>query len=222
MSFSRELQDKAKTVWEDCYNHPFLQELGSGSLKKDVFMFYLKQDYKYLIEYAKIFALGALKAKDEELVKLFTFSQQAVLNEMNLHREYMAQYGILPQEVENTLPSLFNRAYTSNMMVVGYQEGLVELMAALLPCGWTYYDFGCRLMRDFKDNLHANYYKSWITTYASEDFYESFQWFFPVMDKLCADKSAVELQHIADIFVSSVEFEYLFWDMAYKKRMSYS
>jgi thiaminase/transcriptional activator TenA len=28
-------------------------------------------------------------------------------------------------------------------------------------------------------------------------------------------------QHIADIFVSSVEFEYLFWDMAYKRQMSF-
>jgi len=26
---------------------------------------------------------------------------------------------------------------------------------------------------------------------------------------------------IADIFISSVEFEYLFWDMSYKTQMSY-
>jgi len=31
----------------------------------------------------------------------------------------------------------------------------------------------------------------------------------------------VQREKITDIFVSSVEFEYLFWDMAYKQQMSY-
>ena len=37
------------------YNHPFVQELGAGTLSKDKFKFYLLQDYLYLLEYAKVF-----------------------------------------------------------------------------------------------------------------------------------------------------------------------
>jgi len=221
MSFAKKLKEKTESIWEDCYNHPFVQNLGSGELEKDTFMFYLKQDYKYLLEYAKIFALGALRASDEQTIKNFTASQKAVLDEMNLHRSYMTSYGISLDEADNTLSSLFSRAYTSNMMAIGYNEGIVELMAALLPCPWSYYDFACRLREDFRDNLENNYYKSWIETYACNEFYESFSWFFPAMDKLCEGKDEKELEKIINIFKSSVEFEYLFWDMAYKRQMSF-
>lgn len=221
MSFSRMLKGKSKSAWEDCYRHPFVQKLGSGHLDKETFMFYLKQDYKYLLEYAKIFAQGALKATDEQTIMNFTASQKAVLDEMNLHRSYMAGYGISLEDADNTSPSLFNRAYTSNMLTIGYAEGIVELMAALLPCPWSYHDFACRLKGDFSGNLENNYYKSWIETYASREFYESFSWFFPTMDRLCENKNDRELRHVEDVFRSSVEFEYLFWDMAYKKQMSY-
>ena len=44
MSFSRSLKQKAIKVWEDGYNHPFVQELGAGTLSKDKFKFYLLQD----------------------------------------------------------------------------------------------------------------------------------------------------------------------------------
>ncbi|MDR0467861.1 MAG: thiaminase II [Campylobacteraceae bacterium] len=221
MSFSRSLKEKTKAVWDDCYNHPFVQEIGKGTLNKDVFMFYLKQDYKYLLEYARIYALGASKARDEQTIKKFTSSQKLILEEMNLHRSYMQSYGISDEEADKTLPSLFNRAYTSNMMATAYNGGLLELLAVLLPCPWTYYDFGCRLKEDFKDNLENNYYKKWIETYASKEVGEFFEWFFPLMDKLCEGKSEEELEVIVEIFKSSVEFEYLFWDMAYKKQMSY-
>ena len=58
MSFSETLKEKAGKVWEECYKHPFLQELGMGTLEKEKFKFYLIQDYQYLMEYAKVFAAG--------------------------------------------------------------------------------------------------------------------------------------------------------------------
>jgi len=47
MSFSRGLKAKAAKVWEDGYKHPFVQELGMGTLDKERFRFYLLQDYLY-------------------------------------------------------------------------------------------------------------------------------------------------------------------------------
>jgi len=35
------------------------------------------------------------------------------------------------------------------------------------------------------------------------------------------NKTQKEKDKIEEIFISSVEFEYMFWDMAYKKEMSY-
>lgn len=133
MSFSHSLKDRAAKVWEDGYRHPFLQELGRGTLDKEVFKFYLLQDYKYLLQYAKVFALGALKAESELLMIKFTAMQQSTLVEMDLHRSYMADFGVTPEQMQEVKPSLFNRAYTANMLATGQAGGLAEIIAAVFP-----------------------------------------------------------------------------------------
>lgn len=222
MSFSRGLKEYAGAIWEDGYNHPFVQELGSGELDSEKYRFYLLQDYQYLLSYAKVFALGALKSDTEELISRFTCTQHSILNvEMKLHKEYMATFGITNKDVESSKASLFNRTYTSYMLSVGQTGGLAEIMAAVFPCAWTYYDYACRLKEDHAEALSDNFYRPWTETYSGAEFKESFEWFYDVLDELCENRSVGERQKIADIFVSAVEFEYLFWDMAYKQKMSY-
>lgn len=221
MSFSRGLKDKAAKVWEDGYQHPFVQELGRGTLDKDTFQFYLLQDYQYLLAYAKVFALGALKADTEYLMTQFTASQQSTLAEMDMHRAYMAEFGVTAEQMQTVKPSLFNRSYTANMLTAGQLGGAAEIIATVFPCAWTYADYGKRLKSDYAERLDGNYYRSWIETYASDEFSASFEWMYDALDDLCQDKNAEALRRIEEIFVSSVEFEYLFWDMAYKREMSY-
>lgn len=222
MSFSRNLRQGAIAVWEDAYHHPFVQELGKGTLAKDKFQFYLLQDYQYLKEYAKVFALGAIKSQKEEMIRRFTEGQHYLIcTEMNLHRNYMASFGITPQEMDEVKASLYNRTYTSYMLSVGQEGGLLEILAALFPCAWTYGEFATRLKEDFPKEYEHNFYKSWIDTYGSKEFIQGYQWFYEVIDELAEGLREEEKARILEIFTASVQFEYLFWDMAYKKEMSY-
>jgi len=223
MSFSIGLKAKAAKVWEDGYNHPFVQELGAGTLDKEKFKFYLLQDYLYLLQYAKVFATAVLKSDTEEYMANFSKSQDYILNgEMNVHREYMKSFGITPSQVETVKSSLFNRSYTANMLSYGLTGGLAEVLAAVFPCAWTYADYGKRLKEQYSDKLEGNFYKTWIENYASDEFSNSFEWFYDALDNLIANMSDEQREKIEDIFISSVEFEYLFWDMAYKMQLSYS
>ena len=222
MSFSRELKSKASKVWEEGYNHPFVQELGMGTLDKEKFKFYLLQDYLYLLQYAKVFAIAAVKSDTEELMTGFTKSQYYILaNEMGLHRDYMAGFGITQKDVLSVKSSLFNRTYTANMLSFGLTGGLAEVLASVFPCAWTYADYGKRLKEQYADGLDKNFYKSWIETYASVGFSDSFEWFYDALDNLVSNMTDKQREKIEEIFISSVEFEYLFWDMAYKQQMSY-
>jgi len=222
MSFSRGLKARAAKVWEDGYNHPFVQELGKGTLDKEKFKFYLLQDYLYLLQYAKVFATAALKSDTEELMTGFTRSQYYILaNEMDVHREYMKGFGITQAEAISVKSSLYNRSYTANMLSYGLTGGLAEVLAAVFPCAWTYADYGKRLKEQYADKLEGNFYKTWIETYASAGFSDSFEWFYDALDNLVSGMTVEQRGKIEDIFISSVEFEYLFWDMAYKRRMSY-
>ena len=222
MSFSRELKEKASKVWEDGYRHPFVQELGQGTLDKEKFKFYLLQDYLYLLQYAKVFATAVVKSDTEELMTKFSASQHYILaNEMELHRKYMADFGITQAEALSVKSSLYNRTYTANMLSFGLTGGLAEVLAAVFPCAWTYADYGKRLKEQYADRLDGNFYKTWIEMYASPGFSSSFEWFYDVLDGLVSNMTDKQREKIEDIFISSVEFEYLFWDMAYKQQMSY-
>ena len=222
MSFSRSLKERAGKVWEDGYNHPFVQELGKGTLDREKFRFYLLQDYQYLLQYAKVYALGSVKADSEEMMTRFSTIQHSILaTEMDLHRQYMSQFGVSREEMLAVKPSLFNRTYTANMLAVGQTGDLAEIIAAVFPCGWTYSDYAMRLKKQYGDCLEGNFYRTWIENYASEEFAESFEWFYEVLDELVAEKTDEQKNRVAEIFVSSVEFEYLFWDMSYKKEMSH-
>ena len=222
MSFSRSLKEKSIDIWESGYNHPFVQEVGQGTLDKEKFKFYLVQDYHYLLAYAKVFALAMVKSDTEELMARFASSQHSILaEEMKVHREYMSSFGIPTNQIYITKPSLYNRTYTANMLAIGQTEGLAEILATVFPCAWTYSDYAKRLKLEYGENLENNFYKTWIENYASDEFENSFEWFFETLDKLSENKTANERKKLENIFTSSVEFEYLFWDMSYKKEMSY-
>lgn len=222
MSFSRNFKIKTKDVWEAAYRHPFVQELGQGILPAEKFQFYLLQDYLYLLSYAKVFALGAVKSDTEWLMSKFTDSQYNILcGEMNLHRDYMQSFGISKAEIDRVKPALFNRTYTASMIAEGQTGDVAAILAAVLPCAWSYADFGQRLTKDYEAELSGNPYKSWIDMYASADYYESFEWMFDTLDDLCTGKTALEKERLEEVFHSGMEFEYLFWEMVYKQNMSY-
>ncbi|MGI6174850.1 MAG: thiaminase II [Christensenellales bacterium] len=222
MSFSRGLKEKAIEVWEEGYQHPFVQEIGKGTLAEDKFQFYLLQDYQYLLQYAKVFALAVVKAYDEATMTRLTNTQHYLLAvEMDVHRQYMAGFGVSQEQMLLTKPSLYNRTYTANMLAVGQTGDLIEILAAVFPCAWTYSDYAKRLKAQYADRLEKNFYRTWIETYAGDAFSESFEWFFDAMDEMVANMTDAQRERIVEIFVSSVEFEYLFWDMAYKQEMSY-
>lgn len=222
MSFSRSLKSAAAKTWEDGYNHPFVQELGMGTLDREKFKFYLLQDYLYLLQYARVFAIAAVKSDTEELMTRFSSSQHYILaTEMNVHREYMAGFGVTREEMLSVKPSLFNRAYTANMLSLGLTGGLAEVLAAVFPCAWTYADYGKRLKEQYADRLSGNFYKTWIEIYSGAEYSDSFEWFYDALDSLVSNMTDEQRGKIAEIFISSVEFEYLFWDMAYKRQMSY-
>ena len=222
MSFSRSLKAKAEKVWEEGYNHPFVQELGKGTLDKDKFKFYLLQDYHYLLQYAKVFAIAAIKSDTEELMTRFTKIQYFILaNEMDLHRAYMADFGVAQEDISAVKPSLYNRTYTANMLALGQTGNLAEVLAAVFPCAWTYADYGRRLKEQYAGNLSSNFYKTWIEKYAGDEFSDSFEWFYDALDSLVSNMTDKQRERIEEIFISSVEFEYLFWDMAYHQKMSY-
>ncbi|NJP39215.1 thiaminase II [Alkalicoccus luteus] len=219
MTFSERLHEKLQPIWRENHQHPFVTEMGEGTLDPEKFRFFMVQDYLYLIEYAKLFAIGASKATNVETMGRFAKLLDVTMNEeMALHREYAKKFGITEQELEEASPSPTTLAYTHYMLHVGQNGSLSDLVAALLPCAWSYWEIG-RELAVIPGAADHPLYGEWIRMYSSEEFAQTAQWCIDLLDELTADSSEAELQKLETIFLNTTRFEYMFWDMAYHQTM---
>ncbi|MBO8162658.1 MAG: thiaminase II [Brevibacillus sp.] len=215
--FSERLYQRVQPIWEQTHQHPFVTGLGDGSLPKDSFVFYMKQDYLFLIDYAKLFGIASAKAHDLATSARFAALQEATLNqEMALHRGYADRLGISQDELESTEPSFVLLAYTSYMLKVAWQGSLPELISALLPCMWSYAEIGKRLATK-PGALEHPLYGEWVSMYSSAEFGELAEWLIQLLDRLTEGMDEQELARLEEHFLNTSRMEYQFWDMAYRK-----
>ena len=90
MNVSQRLFEKVKDIWEECNHHPFIQELAKGTPPIEKFRFYMIQDHLYLMQYAKLFALGLVKSKKEEDIRSFASLISSTIDTENaVHMDYL-------------------------------------------------------------------------------------------------------------------------------------
>src|SRR4030067_1688418 len=119
MKFSEQLRKTGHPIWEANFNHPFVQGIGKGILAEDKFIFFLEQDYVFLIEYCRFFGLVIAKSTGlEEMRKFSEILQATVSVEMELHRRVCADFGITAKKLEQTKPAPYNSGYTSYLLSV--------------------------------------------------------------------------------------------------------
>lgn len=213
--FSDRLFTAAAPVWRACLQHPFVQGIADGTLAQDKFRHYLKQDYVYLVEYCKVFALGAAKSPDLDTMGLFSSLLHGTLHlEMDLHRAYAAEFGIAPLELERTEASAALTGYTSYMLSVAQAGGVENAAAAVLACAWSYNFIGHELARSHPASLRHPFYGKWVQMYSSPEFTALAERCIALVNRLSAGKPEHELQALEDIVRKTSAFEYLFWDMA--------
>lgn len=217
MSFTQELRKKADQIWKANHEHPFVQEIGSGTLDLEAFKYYMKQDYLYLIEYSRVFALGAVKAPDLDTMAIFSTYLQSTLNhEMSLHRSYAKRLGISTEELEQAEPAPTTISYSSYMISEAQKGSLAHLIAVILPCAWSYSEIGKKLSK-IPGALEHTEYGEWIQMYQDEEFAAIADWLCSKLDQLARSLDEAERTRIETIFLTSSRFEYLFWEMAYQQ-----
>lgn len=214
-SVSTRLHDAAASVWEACLRHPFVTGIGDGTLDMEKFRYFMLQDYLYLFDYARVFALGVVKARDPELMRVFAANVDAILGgEMKIHRAYMKRLDITEEQVFSIKPALANLSYTNYMLSVAQTGGPMEIVASILACSWSYAEIGQALAAIPSAAEHP-FYGEWIRGYASEEYAATNQALIELMDSLAADAGEEQLAYLTDVFVNCSRYELGFWDMAW-------
>ena len=216
--FSNDLYNYSEEIWLGYNNQPFVDELGSGKLDIEKFRFYMIQDYLYLLEYSKVFSLGAIKSLDEENMKIFSQLAESILNtEMSIHKNYMNKLGITSDDILLAKPSLSNLSYTHYMLAVSHSGDILDISVAVLSCLWSYKLIAEHLFNKY--GIQDNFYAEWIEGYISKEYAELNTWLLNLVNKLASEVSSGKKERLNEIFYNCSRFEKMFWDMSYNLEM---
>ena len=156
--------------WTRYVRHGFVQQLGAATLAKPAFQHFLKQDYLFLIHFARAKALAVFKAESIPAMVDKTNAIQAILAETSMHLKYCEGWGLSQAEVLGTAESAETVSYTRYVIDRGLAGDILDLEVALVPCSVGYAEVALRILADPNRKLAGNPYQSWIDTYGAESY----------------------------------------------------
>src|SRR4051812_43902016 len=167
MSFFERLKTEASVEWRAYTEHPFTAGLADGTLPETAFRHYLVQDYLFLIEFARAYALAVYKSPQVADMREAAAALSAILDvEMNLHVKLCAGWGLSPRDLEQAAPAAEMLAYTRYVLDTGMRGDLLALKVALAPCVIGYAEIATRLAAHPAASAATNPYRVWIDEYA--------------------------------------------------------
>lgn len=216
MKYTDRLFQENKELWQDYLSHPFIKGLEKGDLDLEKFKFYMIQDYLYLLEYNKVFAIGISKTSNITEHMILTSSLEAINRELSeVHLQYMKDIGITDEDISSMIPTMTNLGYTSYMIAKAHENDIVNTLIAVLSCSWSYAYIGNKIVESNKDAVNNEFYGRWVKSYSSDGFQNSNKELMDYVNKKCANLDEDRLKELSFIFKACSIFEMKFWDMAY-------
>ena len=212
--FSR-LRTQSGDTWQAYANHPFVEGMADGSLPQAAFRHYLAQDYLFLIEFARAWALAGYKAECLDEIKAASDGLKTIVDvEMGLHVGYCAEWGISQEALEQTPSAPAMRNYTDYVMKCGENGDLLDLHVALSPCIIGYGEIGARLAAAPNDGVAGNPYWPWIEMYGGAEYQAAAHSEAKTLDQLAASRGGeARFDSLAAIFNEATRLETEFWQM---------
>ncbi len=215
MSFTADLWTSIRPIYDAILRHPFLTGLTDGSLSRESFQFYAVQDALYLREFARSLSIAAARAPRDEWIIMFNEHAAGALKvERALHESFFREFGLSEADVASTPLAPTNVAYTSYLLSVAHAGPFHEAVAALLPCYWIYWEVGKSLERTgSRDPL----YTRWIGTYASDEFGNVVEAVLDCTNRIAPALARAETDAMKRHFLTTSRYEWMFWDMGYRR-----
>ena len=201
--------------WTAYVEHDFVRQLGTGTLPEAAFREYLIQDYLFLIQFARAYALAVYKSDTLPDMRQAAAGMSAILDiEMGLHVEFCAGWGLTEADMQSAPEASACMAYTRFVLERGMAGDLLDLHAALAPCIVGYAEIGAMLTADPNTTVDGNPYMPWIDMYAGDEYQEVAASEKAFLDDLLARRGGPgRMAALSDTFTKATRLEVDFWQM---------
>ena len=214
-----DLKKSCQNEWQAYIEHSFVQQLGNASLAPEAFQHYLNQDYLFLIQFARAFALAAYKSPTLSDLRQAKEGLQAIVDvELDLHISYCKEWGISEQELAELPEARATLAYTRYVLDTGNRGDLLDLHVALSPCMVGYGEIA-NWLNSRAETIRGenNPYDAWIAMYESDEFQDAMQAEISWLNERLAEVSPARFKELTRIFSDATRLEIDFWEMGLKQ-----
>ncbi|KAI0296853.1 hypothetical protein BC826DRAFT_1003347 [Russula brevipes] len=208
-------------VWKQYVQHDFVRELGKGTLSRERFIHFLKQDYLYLKYYARANGLLAAKCTTYDKFQSAAETILGVVDEHRMHIAFCAQWGVTLAELESTPESPACTAYGAYMMDAGQHGDAASIVMSLAACLLGYGQVGLWLQHEAQRpnswvKIKNNPYRKWIEDYSGESYQAAVKVGLERLEALAVHDppSSKKLEQWTKIWGRCTLLEKGFWDMA--------
>ncbi len=216
--FKKHLEPIIEKTCEIIEKSEQMQNILNGTMSEEKFKFQIRQNYQYLLEYTKCWAIGLSKAHGfDEMEQWYKILSSTMEGTVMYNRDFWAvELGITVEELESTIMAEGKRSYTSHQIARSHEGDIAACMMALFPCNILYMYFGKHLLSQCKLPKSDKYYK-WIEYYTLSSYVNKCENEIKIVNELCNSKNERETQILLEIFAVSCNYEILQWQNMYDK-----
>jgi len=213
------LKQACLSDWQAYCHHDFVRQLGAGTLAPEAFAHYLKQDYLFLLHFARAWGLAVYKSRNMQELRQGLATLKAIVDvELDLHVQYCGQWGISEDDLRNLQESRSTVAYTRYVLDTGLQGDLLDLHVALAPCLIGYAEIARWLcVQPFTVRV-GNPYDAWIRMYESAEFQTAARAECDWLNAQLSDIPPARFARLSHIFREAARLEADFWQMGLELR----
>ncbi len=212
MTLSEQAWEQSSHIFDAIVAHPFNQEFMNGTLKLDIFAYYMEQDSHYLPKHAKCDTIISSKIETQYISD---FIEDA--NDTLSYEQVVAQFFIdTPNVTKTNLLAPATIGYSAAILENCLTESVEIAVASILPCLWIYKELGTIIAQNSASN---NPYQVWIDYYTDEELNASIDRMIDIFNALGAEASNEMKLKMVNTYKESAAWEWKFWDDSYEKRV---
>lgn len=213
MNVYEQLKAAAPEAWAAYTDHEFIRQMEAGDLPAEAFRAYLVQDYLFLVQFARAYALAVYKSRSLPQIEAAQAGLAGIVQETELHVRLCARFGLEREDLDRAAEHPATVAYTRYVLDCGSSGDLLDLHVALLPCVAGYAEIGRRLAPAIEDDVEHPY-REWIAEYNGPQYQQLAQDAVATIEEL-AQRSLTEARfpELASIFATATSLEADFWQM---------
>ncbi|EID3765250.1 thiaminase II [Listeria monocytogenes] len=214
--FVHGFQEEVGDLWQETLQHPFVQSLADGTLEKEAFYYYLLQDDYYLSHFEKVIEKSVAQAGTAQLAaEMREVQVRLQQSELLMREQFYPRVGLTERDFSERKPAPTAYHYTSHLYRMADFGSFGVTIAALLPCYALYADMG-KMYEGARSS--EPFYHELLDSYVDENYQKVVLQQKQLVEQAASMADARELALMKQAFQISVEMEWAFFDMAYKKQ----